>query len=893
MDNQQNRDSTTGLPKTLIERLFYFAQTTPSQGAVVTHDMTLSYAQLALVVQKQAYQLRLQGIEANTVVGIQCADDVGHLILTLAACYLGARSCTVPTYDELQVQEGIISRCGVTIVLDASAVIDLHQRQNLPTIEIERALQSSIVFATSGSTGQPKLVLYYDADLVAQAHRHISGSHERFTCRAAMEHNFAKRHRLFCLAMGASNLFLRTQQESLIEDCLKLNVNVMHVSSFQAQELLHHPERGQLASIRLKLGGSHIPLALREQLRTNITSQLQAGYGTTETGAIAFTDPEDLEAGESVGKALPGVTVRVVDADRNPLPLGQKGELAIHGEGLFRGYLGQAELTDKRLDKGWFYTGDIGYLDAQHRIHLSGRIDDMFTFNSINIYPQEIEAEIRQYPDVVDTVVLPKDSSVHGQIPVALVVFNKDAKPKVTALEAFMQKRVGLRSPKHYTIVDAIPTNTAGKVSRVAAAKLTEQSDVLRRQIVDLIEDKYKAQIKAAHITEFIAGKRDISLNKFNMDSLARMSLLVSLEIHYDIIISPQELARLRTLGKLAARALMLSKSKAETNVSLKHYFDVSMNDMDDKPYIVRFFQRLYRYCPTVTLLNQTFAKLEHRLCPQDISCLAQYHEKKALLPADAESKFYQAVTVWLNETQTLMLNSGRRHLNSFSAQKVGVGMILFSSSDKTAEKTLLIVFPPRGIRHLMMPNAVLLQHIDEQQYDLLMMPDREYRFGAGALIRTTQWLQQQTWYQSYANVRTLGLSAGSFPAMMMGSLLQAEMMLSIAGRFHKKKHFIVNADKVITSWRLRKQAYRHKLILSYSINNKRDSRFARFFNKMYHGKEVAISVQDETLPHLMLRRLAERSELTPYLDNTLFAQPDEVSLANYQQRRIMHFPLT
>ncbi|MCP4433431.1 MAG: AMP-binding protein [Gammaproteobacteria bacterium] len=96
---------------------------------------------------------------------------------------------------------------------------------------------------------------------------------------------------------------------------------------------------------------------------------------------------------------------------------------------MFRGYPGNSSLTGTRLEDGWFYTGDIGYLDKHRRIYLCGRSDDMFLFNSMNIYPQEIESQICQYPHVIDAAVLPRKSSAHGNIPVALVVFDQDVKP--------------------------------------------------------------------------------------------------------------------------------------------------------------------------------------------------------------------------------------------------------------------------------------------------------------------------------------------------------------------------------------------------------------------------------------------------------------------------------
>jgi len=552
------------LAKSLTGRLFYHAEANPDHDAVVTPTFTLSYAQLAQLVLAQVEAFKDLGISSDSVVGIKCADDAQHLVLCLAATNLGANSCTIPSYEEQAVQDAVTDRCGVTHVVDGATAIDLNSLDQivvdhkLETIGVEtHAGEACLLFSTSGTTGGSKLVVHHDSDLVEQAHRHIGSEQERFLCLASMEQNFAKRHRLYCVVVGSANVFLDAEQQSLVAQCQSLNVNVIHVSAFQAQELLAIPDIGTLSNIRLKLGGSHVPLSLRKQLRKNITHNLQAGYGTTETGAIAFTDPDDIDAGESVGQALPGIEIRTVSSQRKPLSTGERGELAIRCDGMFRGYLGSPDKTRERLEDSWFYTGDIGYLDKQQRIHLCGRSDDMFVFNSMNIYPQDIESQICQYPDVIDAVVLPKDSSVHGYIPVALVVFARDETPDLVALKKFVRERVGVRCPRQFIIVDEIPRNTTGKISRSEAMNLSVESDQIRSSIVRSLSDAHALDnLKPSLIEDFVNGDKDITFYEIGMDSLARMELLIVLEMDHDTVIMPHEFAQLWTLDDIVSYVL-------------------------------------------------------------------------------------------------------------------------------------------------------------------------------------------------------------------------------------------------------------------------------------------------------------------------------------------------
>ena len=892
-------------PNSLIERLFYYADNNPSHDAIVTPTFTLSYTQLCQLVRVQVKAFNNADISDNTVIGIKCTDEIQHLVLNLATTYIGATSCTIPTYETAQTQNAIISHCGVTHIIDEKIAVDPTSIENNDaSIEVGMpAPESKLLFSTSGTTGEPKLVIHHDSDLVAQSHRHVGSTQERFTCLASMEHNFAKRHRLYCVAAGATNVFLNPDQESLITQSLLLNVNVMHVSAFQAQELLATPNIHKLSSIRLKLGGSHVPLSLRQQLRDIITNNLQAGYGTTETGAIAFTDPNDLNAGESVGQPLPGIEIRAVTPERKPLGIGQRGELAIRCEGMFRGYLGKPDLTALRLEDDWFYTGDIGYLDSQRRIHLCGRSDDMFVFNSMNIYPQDIESEIRQYPGIIDTAVLPKKSSVHGNIPIALIVFDQHVKQHIPALKKFVQKRVGLRSPRQSIIVDELPKNSSGKISRLEAMNLPKKSSQIRNDIIDLIDPRITKRLKPNLLTAFKNGDKDITFRELGMDSLARMDFLVALETNYETVITLREFSRFRYLGNVVAHILSPSlecKQEQKPTLPTENSLDSShlAIQKDSPPYVVLFFQRVVSYCHTVAQMSKAFSTLEHRLTPMEIDCLYNWHLNGQLIPKKVATKFQTATFDWLKEIKTLMLNSGKQQPESFVSRRISPNTTLFSGPGSPTEKALLICFPPDDIRHITIPNAALMQHTNSEHFDLLIISDpfnEAYRLGTMPfgqyLSKVIEQLANNALVNGYSRIRTLGFSAGAYPAIIAGYLLKAEMAFSISGRFHRKKHILKNIDKVVTTWRTVRKGYCPQIVFSYSKDNSRDKRYARTISKISGGSKIAIEIKNEKTRHLILQRLLERGELAEFLTRTIFAEINEKFIDNNEGNTIISFP--
>ena len=185
------------LPTSLIERLFYFAERYPEREALVTPDLSLSYSRFAELVVAQSDSFTALGISSQSTIGIKCAADTQHLLLCLAAIRIGATSFTIPTYEPEQNQIAIASRSGATHIIDQQAAIDFTSiRERRQTVEPSYQRQvpaARLLFSTSGTTGEPKLVIHQDSDLVAQAHRHVQSEAERFLCLASVEHNFADR----------------------------------------------------------------------------------------------------------------------------------------------------------------------------------------------------------------------------------------------------------------------------------------------------------------------------------------------------------------------------------------------------------------------------------------------------------------------------------------------------------------------------------------------------------------------------------------------------------------------------------------------------------------------------------------------------------------------------
>ncbi|MGB6242649.1 MAG: malonyl-CoA synthase [Castellaniella sp.] len=208
-------------------------------------------------------------------------------------------------------------------------------------------------------------------------------------------------------------------------------------------------------------------------------------YGMSETGMIT-SNPYDPARGErlpgTVGPALPGIAVRVVDDDDQPLGAGDPGHVQVRGPNVFAGYWRMPEKTRQEFTSdGWFRTGDIGVLGGEgipdDYLSIVGRSKDLIISGGYNVYPKEIEMVIDAMPGVQESAVIGVPHPDFGEAVVAVIVPRAGTQVDTQAMLADL--KIGLANfkvPKHIHVIDALPRNTMGKV----------QKNVLRQQYASL-----------------------------------------------------------------------------------------------------------------------------------------------------------------------------------------------------------------------------------------------------------------------------------------------------------------------------------------------------------------------------------------------------------------------
>jgi long-chain acyl-CoA synthetase len=198
-------------------------------------------------------------------------------------------------------------------------------------------------------------------------------------------------------------------------------------------------------------------------------------YGLTETSPCATADPIDSPRDNSLGVPLPDTDVKIVDVETGgeELPPGAIGEIIIRGPQVMKGYWNLPTETANALragpdgQPGWFYSGDIGYMDDDGYFHVADRKKDMIIAGGYNIYPADVEAVLFEHPAVKEAAVIGVPDPVRGETVKAFVVLKEgEAATEEAMIEFCREQMAAYRVPRSIEFRDELPKSMIGKVLR-------------------------------------------------------------------------------------------------------------------------------------------------------------------------------------------------------------------------------------------------------------------------------------------------------------------------------------------------------------------------------------------------------------------------------------------
>jgi malonyl-CoA/methylmalonyl-CoA synthetase len=331
------------------------------------------------------------------------------------------------------------------------------------------------IIYTSGTTGRPKGAMVSHGNVLSNARALIAVWN--FTPRDVLLHALPifHVHGLFvanhcALLSGASLLWHRKfDAAAVIRDLPRATV-FMGVPTFYTR-LLAEPGfgRSQAQPVRLYISGSAPLLAETfAQFESRTGQRILERYGMSEAGMITSNPLHAERRAGTVGFPLPGVEVRVADADDRPLPAGETGMIEIRGPNVFRGYWRMPEKTREEFSAdGWFRTGDVGCFDGDGYLAIVGRAKDLIITGGYNVYPKEIELALDRLPGVAESAVVGVPHPDFGEAVTAAVVPAGGAVlDEAQLIAALKSELANYKVPKRVYVVAELPRNAMGKVQK-------------------------------------------------------------------------------------------------------------------------------------------------------------------------------------------------------------------------------------------------------------------------------------------------------------------------------------------------------------------------------------------------------------------------------------------
>jgi long-chain acyl-CoA synthetase len=220
-------------------------------------------------------------------------------------------------------------------------------------------------------------------------------------------------------------------------------------------------------------GGAPLPMALRDQVRQRLGVEVYEGYGLTESSAGLTANRVESNRPGSVGRAIPGIEMAILDLEGRPVPPGTEGEVCARGPSLMKGYWKDEEQTAQTLRDGWLHTGDVGRVDEDGYLYIVDRMKDLIIRGGFNVYPRDVEDVLLEHPDVIQAAVVGRPDDESGEEVVAVVALRPGATATGDDIVAWASERLAkYKYPRDVRVVESVPLTSVGKTDRKAVRKL-------------------------------------------------------------------------------------------------------------------------------------------------------------------------------------------------------------------------------------------------------------------------------------------------------------------------------------------------------------------------------------------------------------------------------------
>jgi len=498
--------------RTLNEMLARSVERSAGRPAFIFKGQELSYAEFEQTVERCAAGLAEFGIGKGDTFGIVMRNCPEFVILSFALSRLGAVAVPVNFLEKADRIAYIFNDAEVKGCLTSKSFLRTIQevQESVPTLEHlflreaggdAPALESiyrhplaetagpevtaddlALLIYTAGTTGLPKGVMLTQRNLLScvescQLAFDLSEK-DRVMCVLPMFHSFAwTTNVILPLRLGATTVVIESLLpfQPALKQLWKHKVTLVCCIPQVYSTLVHHVHGPKALLLRLlnplKLavsGAAPLPGDVQVKFEKTFGTALLEGYGLTEAAPVVSVNPRyGTHKPGTVGLPLPGVDVKIVNDDEQEIENYEIGEVCVHGANVMVGYYKRPEETKEAFttDGDWLKTGDLGFLDSDGYLTLVDRKKDLIIAKGLNIYPQEVEAELINHPAVAEVAVVGVRDESGDESVRAFVVLEPDASVKPRDLIAHARPNLAsYKVPRDIVILDELPKNALGKV---------------------------------------------------------------------------------------------------------------------------------------------------------------------------------------------------------------------------------------------------------------------------------------------------------------------------------------------------------------------------------------------------------------------------------------------
>ena len=480
------------------------AQRCPDRPGLIDELGTLTWRQIDERGDAFAAALQAQPSGPPKVVGIMCRNHRGFVDALLAANRVGADVLLLNTSFAGPALAEVVSREGVDAIVydeeftatvdraladapDATRIVAWADHPHEVTVEKlikahagqsprRTGVRGKLILLTSGTTGTPKGAKHSGGSggirtLKGVLDRTPWRAEEPIVIVAPMFHAWGFSQLVLASSLACTVVTRRKFDPeatlALIERHQATGLAVVPVMFDRIMELPDEV-RNQYSCKSLRFAaasGSRMRPDVVTAFMDQFGDVIYNNYNATEAGMIATATPADLRAApDTAGKPADGTQIRILDSDFKEVPTGEVGTIYVHNGSQFDGYTSG---KTKDFHAGYMSSGDVGYLDANGRLFVVGRDDEMIVSGGENIYPIEVEKTLAAHPEVAEASVIGVDDEQYGQRLSAFVVLEPGASATVETLKQHVRDNLAnYKVPREITLLDELPRGSTGKILR-------------------------------------------------------------------------------------------------------------------------------------------------------------------------------------------------------------------------------------------------------------------------------------------------------------------------------------------------------------------------------------------------------------------------------------------